>query len=559
MSAIRRFGVRVALAGAVLAVSVFGPPPVQAQTQIPTTPPPVKERRLSMTDAVELALKQNADLEVVRINPEIQDVSIDQARANWAPTFTTLFQGDYRDSPPNSFLSGGQETITNNQNLLNFGIGSFLPWGGSSYRVGWDNYRSTTNNAFANFSPQVGSTLSFNFTQPLLRDFGIDIVRQQLQVSTKNREISDVFVREAVATTTRSVKNAYWDLVFSINSLEVQRLSLDLAQRSLKENRARVEIGTMAPIDIVQAEAEVAQREEAVIIAEAEIQRAEDSLRALIFGEHFVDEWNARLIPTDAATFTPVSVDLRAAVISALDVRTDLVQATKTLEANDITIRYLRNQLLPDLTASVDYGAAGIGGDQFVRGPGFPGDIIDTVSRPYPDVLRDVLSAQFPSWTFTMQLAIPLGHSSQDVNLVRARLQNQQALKQLDSSRIRAATEVRQAGRQVTTNGKRVDATLASRALAEKRLEAEEKKFQAGMTTNFFVLQAQRDLNQARNNELQALIDYLKSVVDYETAQVAPLTGGVSVTSVSPGGGFSSGSQQQLQQQQQQQQQQRQQ
>jgi outer membrane protein len=559
MSAIRRFGVRVVLAGMVTAVSVFGPPPVQAQTPIPTTPPPVKERRLSMTDAVELALKQNADLEVVRINPEIQDVSIDQARANWAPTFNTLFQGDYRNSPPNSFLSGGQETITNNQNLLNFGVGSFLPWAGSSYRVGWDNYRSTTNNAFANFSPQVGSTLSFNFTQPLLRDFGIDIIRQQLQVSTKNREISDVLVREAVATTTRFVKNAYWDLVFSINSLEVQRLSLDLAQRSLKENRARVEIGTMAPIDIVQAEAEVAQREEAVIIAEAEIERSEDALRALIFGEHFVEEWNARLVPTDAATFAPVAVDLRAAVISALDVRTDLVEATKTLEANDVTIRYLRNQLLPDLTASVDYGATGIGGDQFVRGPGFPGEIIDTVSRPYPDVVRDVLSAQFPSWTFTMQLSIPLGHSSQDVNLARARLQNRQALKQLDSSRIRAATEVRQAGRQVTTNGKRVDATLASRALAEKRLEAEEKKFQAGMTTNFFVLQAQRDLNQARNNELLALIDYLKSVVDYETAQVAPLTGGVSVTSVSPGGGFTSGSQQQLQQQQLQQQQQQQQ
>ena len=319
------------------------------------------------------------------------------------------------------------------------------------------------------------------------------------------------------------MKNAYWDLVFSINSLEVQRLSLDLAQRSLKENRARVEIGTMAPIDIVQAEAEVAQREEAVIIAEAEIERSEDALRALIFGEHFVDEWNARLVPTDAAAFTPVAVDLRAAVISALDVRTDLVEATKTLEANDVTIRYLRNQLLPDLTASVDYGATGIGGDQFVRGPGFPGEVIDVVTRPYSDVLHDVITAQFPSWTFTMQLSIPLGNSSQDVNLARARLQNRQALKQLDSSRIRAATEVRQAGRQVTTNGKRVDATLASRALAEKRLEAEEKKFQAGMTTNFFVLQAQRDLNQARNNELQALIDYLKSVVDYETAQVAPL------------------------------------
>ena len=553
MSGIRPFSARLAGAAALAALSVFGPQTVQAQTpvQVPTQPPPVFERRLSMTDAVQLAIEQNADLEVVRISPEIQDLSIDQARANWVPSFNTLFQGDYRNNPPNSFLSGGQETIETDQNVLNFGFGQFLPWFGSSYAVGWDNYRSTTNNEFANFSPQVGSTLTFNFTQPLLRNFGMDITRQQLQVSSKNREISDVLVREAVATTTRFVKNAYWDLVFAISSLEVQQLSLDLAQRSLKENRARVEIGTMAPIDIVQAEAEVAQREEAVIIAEAEIQRAEDALRALIFGEHFVDEWNARLIPTDAATFTPMAVDLRAAVLGALDVRTDIIEANKTLEANDITIRYLRNQLLPDLTAAVDYGATGIGGDQFIRGPGFPGEVVDTITKPYNDVLSDVLGAEFPSWTFTVQLSLPLFNSTQDVNLARARLQNRQALRQLDSARIRVATEVRQAARDVTTNGKRVDATRASRALAEKRLEAEEKKFQAGMTTNFFVLQAQRDLNQARNNELQALIDYLKSVVDYETAQVAPLTGAVSVTSVSPGGGFTSGSQQQLQQQQQ--------
>ena len=552
MSGIRRFGGRVALAAALAGLSVFGPPAVQAQTPAPAG----AERRLSILDAVELAIKQNSDLEVVRISPAIQDLSIDQARANWAPSFNTLFQSDYRDNPPNSFLSGGQSTISNNQNILNFDFGSNLPWFGSSYSVGWQNYRSTTNNAFANFSPQVGSTMTLNFTLPLLRDRSIDLTRQSLQVSSKNREISDVLVREAVAVTTRQVKNAYWDLVFSINSLEVQRLSLDLAQRSLKENRARVEIGTMAPIDIVQAEAEVAQREEAVIIAEASISRAEDALRALIFTAHTPEEWQVRLVPTDAAVFTPTVVDMRASVLEALDARTDIIEAQKTLEANDVTIRYLRNQQLWDLRAAVDYGATGIGGDQFIRGEGFPGPIVGTVTRPYSDVLGDVVYAQFPSWTFTVQLGIPLGNSNQDVNLARARLQNQQSLRQLDASRIRVATEVREAARQVTTNGKRVEATLASRALAEKRLEAEEKKFQAGMTTNFFVLQAQRDLNQARNNELQALIDYLKSVVDYETSRVAPLNGSVNVISVSPGGGFTSGSQQQLQQQQQQQRQQ---
>ena len=244
-------------------------------------------------------------------------------------------------------------------------------------------------------------------------------------------------------------------------------------------------------------------------------------------------------MPTDAATFAPMAVDLRGAVTRPRSTsRTDIQQAQKTLEANDINIRYLRNQLLPDLTAAVDYGATGIGGTQFIRGDGLSrGRSSARSTGRTPTCSRDVIGADFPTWTFTVQLGYPARHSRrQDANLARARLQNQQSLKQLDSSRIRVATEVRETARQVTTNGKRVEATRASRALAEKRLEAEEKKFQAGMTTNFFVLQAQRDLNQARNNELQALIDYLKSVVDFETAQVAPLgNGGVNVTSVHAG------------------------
>ena len=532
----RRSAIGTALVRALVGLSVFGAATVHAQT-------PAADRRLSITDAVQLALEQNADLEVIRLTPQLQDLGVSQAQAAWAPSITSLFQGENRDNPVNSFLSGGQNKIENNQAAFNFGLTSALPWYGASYRVGWDNSRATTNNQFANFSPQTGSTFTLNFTQPLLRNFKTDTNRQQLQVSRKNREISDVQVREAVAGTTRSVKNAYWDLVFSINSLDVQRQSLDLAQRSLKENRARVEIGTMAPIDIVQAEAEVATREEAVIVAEAAIARAEDQLRALIYGEHAAEQWNARLTPTDAATFTPVAVDLQGAVQAALDARTDIVQAQKTIEANDISIRFLKNQILPDLNASVDYGGTGIGGSQFVRGPGFPGAIIGSVTRPYSEVLKDLLKNNFPSWTFAMQLSYPLGTSSADVSLARAKLQNQQSQKQLNSSKIRVATEVRETARTVTTNAKRVDATRSSRALAEKRLEAEEKKFQAGMTTNFFVLQAQRDLNQARNNELQALIDYLKSVVNYETSQIAPLSGGagVSVVSTAGAGGAAAG------------------
>jgi outer membrane protein len=534
MFGIRRSTERAAFILALSGLSGFGASPVHGQT--PATPPPA-ERRLTIADAVALAIEQNADLEVVRLDPQIQDLTIAQTRAAWAPSINSSFRGLNQNSPPSSFLSLGQAKTTDTNQQYGVGFGGLTRWGGS-YNTNWNNSRFTTN-GFTFFTPQLNSTFQASYTQPLLRNFKIDNTRQQLQVSSKNREISDVQVAQLVATTTRAVKNAYWDLVFARNSLAVQRQSLDLAQRSLKENRARVEIGTMAPIDIVQAEAEVAQREEAVIVAEAAIDRAEDRLRGLIYRQHDAAQWETRLVPTDGASFQPLAANMDEAVRAALDQRTDLRQSVKSLEANDVTIRFFRNQLLPDVSATVDYSATGLAGTQLIR-EGF-GPVTGSSGRPWTDALRDVVSSDFPTWTLTVQMSYALGFNNAEASLARARIQQAQAQKQLESSKIRVATEVRDAARTMTANGKRVEATRASRALAERRLEAEEKKFQAGMTTNFFVLQAQRDLNLARNNELQALIDHVKSVVDFETVQVAPLGGGTGFVNGVTTAGFTGG------------------
>ncbi|MEZ5293119.1 MAG: TolC family protein [Vicinamibacterales bacterium] len=543
MFGIRRSTHGTAAAVALAGLSVFGAAPVHGQTPDAA---PAAERRLTITDAVALALEQNVDLEVVRLNPQVQDLTIAQTRSAWAPSVNSSFQGLNQNSPPSSFLSLGQAKTTDTNQRYGVGFGGLTRWG-ASYSANWNNSRFTTN-GFTFFTPQLNSTFQASYTQPLLRNLKIDNVRQQLQVSTKNREISDVQVAQTVATTTRSVKNAYWDLVFARDSLDVQRQSLDLAQRSLRENRARVEIGTMAPIDIVQAEAEVAQREEAVIVAEAAIERAEDRLRSLIYNQHDAAQWATRLVPTDGATFQPVLADMDQAVRAALDQRTDIRTSVKSIEANDVSIRFFRNQLLPDVSATLDYSATGLAGTQLIR-DGF-GPVTGQSARPWSEALKDVVKSDFPTWTLTVQMRYDLGFNNAEASLARARIQQSQAEKQLESSKIRVATEVRDAARTVTANAKRVEATRASRALAERRLEAEEKKFQAGMTTNFFVLQAQRDLNQARNNELQALIDHVKSVVDFETVQVAPLNGGAGVTGVTTSG-FSSnnttGTQQQRQ------------
>ena len=230
--------------------------------------------------------------------------------------------------------------------------------------MAFNNARATTNNVFTNFNPQLGSTSALSYTQPLLRNFKIDGTRQQILVSQKNREISDVQLQQSIALTARNVKNAYWDMMFAVGNLNVQRQSLELAQQSLKDNRARVEIGTMAPIDIVQAEAEVAQREEGVILAEAAISRAEDRLRALVFNPSAPDFWRLRIEPTEQVQFRPdAGGHRRPPSPAALQKRTDLNQSRKQLEANDVEHPVLqRTRRLPDVNASLTYFAQAIGG-----------------------------------------------------------------------------------------------------------------------------------------------------------------------------------------------------
>jgi outer membrane protein len=521
MNASRAIPILILLASATTAAAQ------QVQPQNAAAAPPV--RQISIDDAVRLALENNLGIRVARIDPQIQDLSVAVARAGWTPAISTQVQQASTDAPSTSFLSGGLEKISDSRLASNVGVQQALPWGGA-YSLGWDSSRSTTTNLFSNFSPQLRSALSVHYEQPLLRNFSIDALRQQLLLSRSNRDISDVQLRQTLAITTRTVRTAYWDLAYAIASLEVQRQSLDLAQESLRNTRSRVEIGTTPPIDIVEAESEVATRQEAVILAQAQIEAAEDTLRALVYDVSAPDFWTARLVPTELPVFQTAQIDVDVAVRNALERRTDLLQTRKTLEANDINVRYYRNQSLPDVTATLDYGLTGLGGTRFIRGPGIPGDVIGQAARSFGSVLGDLFGNQYPSWTLGLNVSYPIGVSSQEASLARTRLQYSQERTRLRSQELQVTSEVRNAARQVRTNQQRVQTTRVSRELAERRLDAEQKKFSAGTSTSFVVFQTQRDLAQARNNELRAILDYNRSIVDLETIQEAPLAGGDTIS-----------------------------
>lgn len=491
--------------------------------------------RLTVDEAVRMGLEQNLGLQAQRLSPQIQNYAATQARAAFTPAFYSTIGGRNQTQPPSSFLAGTSSTIKNSAFSTEVGLQQTLRRGGGNYQVAWNGGRSTTT-GFTNYNPQLSSQLNAQITQPLLRNFRIDSLRQQVMVSQVQQQIADVQLRQAVTSTSRSIRNAYWTLVYAVANNRVQVQSLDLAREQLRNNETRVKVGTMAPIDIVEAQAEVARNEETVIVSESDIQRAQDQLRALIMSPDTPGFWSATIEPTEQPALQPRTIDVEGAVKNALANRTDLQQARKNLEQNTINLRYFDNQRLPDLNVHATYGLVGLGGTQYLFGQGFPPPILGSANYSFRSVLGDVFGLTYPAWTVGVTVGYPLGTSQAEAGLARAKLQDQQTQRSIQNMEMQTAVGVRDVGRQVNTNLKRVQATQAARELAERRLEAEQKKFNVGMSTTFLVFQAQRELASARTAELRSIIDYNMSLVDFEAIQQIPL-GGTNTVSTSTGSG----------------------
>jgi outer membrane protein len=550
---------RVRIAAIAAAIAALLPLSVFAQTEQPPSQPSLTAaveaqaaqaaaapagpvRRISVDEAVKLALEQNLGIQIQRMDPQVQDLSIAQAKSFWAPSVSSTIAKNNQTQAVTSALSGGNTSVLNSQFSGGVGLSQTLPWGGA-YTASWNSARLTSTNIFSNFSPQLSSTLNLQYQQPLLRNLSMDSIRQQVALSKKSRDLSDINLESVVTLTARNVRNAYWDLAYAINNLKAHQESLALSQQSLKDNQKRVEIGTMAPIDIVQAQAEVASNESGVIVAEAQIRSAQDQLRTLIMDPGAPDFWEVTLEPTDEMPFTEQTIDIDAAVHNALDKRTDLRAARNSLDQGDINIRYFNNQIKPDVNAQFGYVTTGVGGTALnAVNPLIPaeGGLI-VPSRGFGSVLGDVFQSAYPNWTIGLQVAYPLGSSTAQANLARTKLQYQESQVQMKNLQMQVVLQVRNAGRNVVTNEKVVQSARASRELQEKKLEAEQKKLAAGMSTSFFVFQAQRDLSAARVSEIQAISAYNKSLVDFEAVQQVPLNGGLGGVTTPGAGAIQSG------------------
>ncbi len=540
---------RVAMA-AVLTAGLFGSGPVvfasgQLQTAAPapqaSQPPqrpagvtPTTTLRISGDEAVRLALENNLGIQTERLNPQLRTLAVSQALAAYTPEVYGSTSRNSNSAPPTDFLSQGVAVTSTARVTGSGGVRQYVPWLGGRYQIGLSGLRFTSDAPRTPFSPQLQSNIDLGYTQPLLRGLKVDNFRQAVLQSRKQLEIADVQLAQRITSTSRQVRNAYYNLILASSSLEVARSSLDLARQSLRNNQRRVEVGSMAPIDIVEAEAEVARQEENVIVREGAIQAAEDQLRTLILNPNQPDFWTTKLEPGDQPTLTETAVDVEGAIRNALVNRTDLIQLRKQLESVDLDIKYNENQKLPAVDLTAAYGAVGVGGTQIRYGAdpgdGTPPTIVGQSQRSFSDVLRDVFGNDFRSWSFQVNVSYPLGGSQADAALASSRLERQQGQVNLRQLEIAITAQVREAVRDISTTLQRVAATRKARDLMERRLEAENKRLAVGLSDTFRLLQTQRDLDDAKQAELQAIIDYNRALIDLEAVQTVPLNGG--------GGGF---------------------
>ena len=494
-----------------------------------------KIRRFDLTldDAIQRALDRNLDIVVERINPQVLDLTLAQQEAFYRPTFGFNVNANSRITPSATQLDGGDITETDTSNF-DVSVNQPVRFGGGSLSVGFDNNRQETTNAFSSFNPGYRSAFVTQYTQPLLRGFRIDDSRSQIKVTQINRDISKIDLRQTITNTVADVENSYWELLYSVGSVGVQQQALELAEQLVRDNRARVEIGILAPIDVVQSQAEAASRRQTLAQAQQVLRTAELVIKRLIVSGTQDELWTSEINPVDQPRLNQPPIDIRSAVANALGQRTDLNRAQRQQDINQLNVRTLRNNTLPALDLVGTFNLQGQGGNQLVRNF-LGGEAGQVIPGGYLDAIEQIVDARFPLWTIGLEMSVPIGTSSDEAALERARLQIRQTDAELRQLELTVATEVTNAALQVESIREWIAAAKASRELAEQQLVAEESKFEVGMSTNFFVVQSQRDLATARDIELRAILDYQKALVEFDRLQETSL-GPTGISIVGSGG-----------------------
>jgi outer membrane protein len=479
---------------------------------------------LTLREATALALDNNLNVAVRRYEPAVADAGVLGERGAFDPTlsffgrqaeFTSLSVDPFTQSQPSvvNRNRGGSATYSDPT-----AIGGLITarFSGNANRFGDPRFA---------VSPAYDSALFLAYDQSLLRGFGLKVNKAGIRIAQRNQSISQSQFRQAVIDTLQSVEKAYWDLKFALQDLAVKRFSLTLSEETLGQNQIRVEVGTMAPIDVTSAEAEVASRSQDVLLAENALQNARDLLLLVLNQPNSSPLWVLPVNPVDEPPFDPeLTIDLEGAIREAYANRPDLEQTEYLLQNDEDIVLRARDAMRQDLTARASYQRSGLTGKNTFN-LGDPNDPTDDIparsllNESWIDSAKQVYQDVFDSWEVSLNWAIPLGNKKAKADFLTARLRQEQRKQLLDSQELDAVIAVRNSARNVLNTVERVKASRVNVRLQRERLAAENKRYDNGMTTTFELFQFQDDLTRAESQVNLAMVDYNKAIADLEASK----------------------------------------
>jgi outer membrane protein len=463
--------------------------------------------QLSLDEAVTTALERNLGLLVERYDRNAFRLRIDESLGIYDLLLGAQAFEESETSPATSRLAG-ESILTTKRRNFNVSADQLLPWGGV-VTPSFNLFRQESNNRDVALNPLYVSDLDFVYTQPLLRNLGRLATERGIRIARLNSDISKEVFEQQVATTLQLVENAYWDLVQARKEVEVAEESLRLAQDLHRMNRVRVDVGTLAPLELVQSEVGIATRQESIILAQQTKENAEDTLRQLLHLEEG-ELWNLPIVPTTPPETPVPQIDLDAAIATALVERPELRNQELQLDLRELDVAYFRNQMLPRLDLTARYGYNGIGGT--VRNP-VTGEVIQ--SGGASDAIKQVRDRDFDGWRLQLDFAFPLQNRTARAAKAIADVNLEQGKTQLEELQETVRTEVRRAVRGVRASAQEIESASASVRLAEQNVDAERKRYENGLSTSFQVLEIQEDLTAARSRQVAAVGRYRRALAEY--------------------------------------------
>jgi len=509
-----------------------------------------EQQPVTLRDAITLALQNNKDIEVARDNVKIAEFDLLTARGSYDPKFSAQTYFEKIKTPATSVLSGASK-IESDDLTGTARLEGLAPKYGGSYHIDFSSIRQTSNSVFTVLNPSYPTALTFSYVQPLMRGLRFDLPRRQIEVAKKNLSMTDAQFRQRAIEVITNVQRSYWDLVFALRNLQIQRESLADSRQQLEHNRRMVAEGSLAPIDVVSAENQVATFEQSEFAALEDVTRAENNLKNMIAENQKAKIWGVSLIPTDQADLTVPPVTLPDAMNAAMENRQELKQSDLAREINLLDQKLYRDLSKPEIDIVGSYGVVGNAGTQ-VTTPNpltASNDVLrarvndlSTLAglQPLPppaavtipsnlfgglgQSLSNLGSNQYNNFRVGVAISLPLHNRTAEGQLGHSLVEGNRIATQREQLEQLIQVEVRNALQSLSTAEARVRSAAIARETAEQQYESEKRKLDAGQSTVFLVLDRQTALAVARGNELRAQTDLSKAMAELQRATGNSLT-----------------------------------